>query len=86
MKQLLLALFLIPLSISAQTPTEIKEYVNYQSLQDVLELFKSKYGMKINYKVEDVKDIKLTYFFSNTQPDRAIEICLRETPLSFFER
>lgn len=87
MKQLLLALFLIPLSISAhaQTPTEIKEYVNYQSLQDVFELFKSKYGIKINYKVDDVKDIKLTYFFSSTKPERAVEICLRETPLSFLK-
>ncbi|MBL7817352.1 MAG: TonB-dependent receptor [Saprospiraceae bacterium] len=86
MKQLLLFLWLlIPLSMTAQTPTEIKEYVNYQTLGEVFELFKSKYGLKINYKPEDVKDIKLTYFFSGTKPDRAVEICLRETPLSFLK-
>lgn len=90
MKQILFTLFLIPLSIntflSAQTtPTEIKEYVNYQTLHDVFELFKTKYGMQISYKEQDVKDLRITYFFSGTKPDRAVEICLRETPLSFLK-
>jgi hypothetical protein len=97
MKQILLAFLLIPLSINtfltAQTtttatttpPTEVKEYINYQTLHDVLELFKSKYGLKISYKEEDVKDIHLTYYFSGTKFDRAVEIALRETPLSYLK-
>lgn len=90
MKSLLPTLLLITFfqisfvgSVAAQTPTEIKEYVNYQTLHDVLEHFKTKYGMKISYKEEDVKDIRITYFFSGTKPERAVEICLRETNLSF---
>jgi ferric enterobactin receptor len=93
-KQLLLMFvaFLGPLSITTvlgQTkddlppPIVIKDFFNYESLDFVFDKFISKYGLKINYKKDEVKGFNLTYAFSGTAPKQAIEICLRETSLGY---
>jgi ferric enterobactin receptor len=91
MKRKLLACFLIwfgcHFMVAQKTPIKeinLKEYFNYQTLDNVFELLKSKHGFKITYKLEEVKDIRFSYNFSSPiTEDLVIENCLRETPLSF---
>jgi ferric enterobactin receptor len=96
MKKILLTLFLLPLSIGAILKAQtikneellprvsISDYFNYVSLDEVLESFKSKYQLKIEYNKADIpKDVNFTYKFSYNQAAQAIDILLRGTPLSY---
>jgi ferric enterobactin receptor len=89
MKKLILLSILYHFGLFAQaqtgkSPIIIKEeYVNYQTLKNTLEFFKTKYGFKINYDDVEIKDFYVTYLFNNATAEQAVETCLRETPLKY---
>jgi ferric enterobactin receptor len=98
MKKLIL-LFLIafftPLSIftlSAQNKANetllprvsIDHYFNYATLDEVFEVFKAKYKIKIEYDKADIpKNYNFSYKYSYNQAAQALDIALRGTPLSY---
>jgi hypothetical protein len=63
-----------------------REYFNYLSLDKVFEILEKKYDFKIQYTYEDVRNTNFSYLFSDTEPDMVIQICLRNTPLSYMKK
>ena len=64
----------------AQVAGELKvnEYYWGTPLVKVLDDFRNKYKININYNPEDAKDQKFDYLFTETPPGRAIEILFRD--------
>jgi ferric enterobactin receptor len=62
----------------------IQEYFNYATLDEVFEVFKSKYKMKIEYKKEDIPvDYHFSYGYAYSTAKMGLDIALRNTPLDY---
>jgi ferric enterobactin receptor len=62
----------------------VNEYFNYATLDKVLDVFRDKYKMRIEYKQEDIPaDYRLSYVYSYTTARMSLEIALRDSPLDY---
>ena len=80
---LIFILFALSIAAKSQETEEVKvnEYYWSTPLTKVLDDFKNKYKIAIEYNPADVQDLKFDYLFSNTPASRAIEIVFRENTI-----
>lgn len=69
-----------------QAKTIQREYFNYLSLDKVFERLEKDYDFKIEYVFEDIKNTNFSYLFNDTPPEMVMQICLKNTPLSYVRK